>query len=178
MSAKNAPASFQDIPMFPKSGYQVDVEWTGLLRWVGRQVADEGLDLDPDFQRGHKWTAEQRTLYVEYILQGGEGGKDLCFNRSGWSGRGAEGPYEILDGKQRLTSAMMFMSDEIPAFGRLFSQWGGRLRMHAGFKWRIFELPTRADVLRYYLSMNAGGTPHSAEEIERVRALLAAEEKK
>lgn len=41
MSTKNAPASFQDIPMFPKSGYQVDVEWTGLLRWIGRQVADE-----------------------------------------------------------------------------------------------------------------------------------------
>jgi hypothetical protein len=44
--------------------------------------------------------------------------------------------------------------------------------MHVGFKWRIYELPTRADVLRYYLAMNAGGTPHPAAEIERVRVLL------
>ena len=40
------------------------------------------------------------------------------------------------------------------------------------FKWRVVALKTREDVLRFYLSLNAGGTPHSAEEIERVRAML------
>jgi hypothetical protein len=30
-------------------------------------------------------------------------------------------------------------------------------------------------VLRYYLAMNAGGTPHGEAEIERVRGLLAKE---
>lgn len=168
--------NFNDIPQFPKSGYQVDVEWHDLLRWIGRHVREEGLILEPDFQRGHVWTEEQRIAYVEYILRGGEGGKELCFNRYGWSGRaGADGPYEILDGLQRLTSAMMFMRGELRAFGRLVTEYEGRLRYYAGFKWRIFELPTRADVLRYYLDMNAGGTPHAASEIERVRKLLAKE---
>ncbi len=108
---------FKEIPLFPKSGYQVDIFWFDLLRWVDQQVKDEALDLSPEFQRGHVWTEEQRILYVEYILRGGEGGRDLCFNRYGWSGRvGADGPYEILDGLQRLTSAMMFMRGELPAF--------------------------------------------------------------
>jgi hypothetical protein len=73
---------------------------------------------------------------------------------------------------------MMFMRGELPAFGRTYPEWGGVLRMHAGFKWRVFELPTRADVLAYYLDMNAGGTPHAESEIARVRALLAAEQAK
>lgn len=165
---------FNDIPLFPRSGYQVDVAWRDLLAFVERHVREEGLDLAPDFQRGHVWIEEQRIRYVEYILRGGEGGKDLCFNRPGWNGRGADGPYQILDGLQRLTSVMMFMRGELPAFGRRFAEWTGPLRHYAGFKWRIFELPTRADVLRYYLDMNAGGTPHSEAEINRVRALLAA----
>lgn len=167
---------FDDIPQFPKSGYQVDVSWRDLLMTVERHVARDGLNLEPDFQRGHVWTEEQRIAYVEYILRGGEGGKDLCFNCPGWQGGGKFGPYEILDGKQRLTSAMMFMRNELPAFGRMFREYTGNLRYYAGFKWRIFELPTRADVLRYYLSMNAAGTPHSADEIQRVRGLLQKEE--
>lgn len=164
---------FKDIPMFPRHGYQVDVAWRDLLGFVDQHVREESLDLAPDFQRGHVWVEEQRIRYVEYVLRGGEGGKDLCFNRPGWSS-GEEGPYQILDGLQRLTSAMMFMRGELPAFGRRLHEWTGSLRNYAGFKWCIFELPTRADVLRYYLDMNAGGTPHSEAEISRVRVLLAA----
>lgn len=32
-------------------------------------------------------------------------------------------------------------------------------------------------MIRYYLAMNAGGTPHPASEIERVRGLLTDEAK-
>jgi hypothetical protein len=117
---------------------------------------------------------EQRTAYVEYILRGGEGGKLLSFNRSGWLSGGPDGPYQIIDGLQRLTTAQMFMRDAVPAFGQPLSKFIGRLRLHVGFKWRVYELPDRAAVLRYYLAMNAGGTPHPVEEIERVRRLHVA----
>jgi hypothetical protein len=167
--------NFDDIEMFPRQVYEVDVAWTSLERTLAHHIDDEQLDLSPDFQRGRVWTLDQRVAYVEYILRGGEGGKLLSFNRSGWLGNGPDGPYQIIDGLQRLTTARMFMRDEVPAFGRRLSAFGGRLRMHVGFKWRVYELPTRADVLRYYLAMNAGGTPHSAAEIARVRELLDAE---
>lgn len=167
--------SLDDIEMFPRQVYEVDVPWTSIERTIRQHVDDEHLDLMPDFQRGHVWTTEQRTDYVEYILRGGEGGKLLSFNRSGWLGRGPDGPYQIIDGLQRLTTAQMFMRDEVAAFGRPLSAFTGRLRMHVGFRWRIYELPTRADVLRYYLALNAGGAPHPSEEIARVRRLLHAE---
>lgn len=37
----------------------------------------------------------------------------------------------------------------------------------------IHDFTKRAELLENYLSINAGGTPHSAEEIARVRAMLA-----
>jgi hypothetical protein len=169
---------YEDIPKFPHSGCEVDVSYFYIERWVDEQVK-EGLDLCPDFQRGHVWTEEQRTRFIEYQLRGGEGGKIISLNHPGWSGRcgiSITGPYQILDGLQRLTSVLMFMRNELRVFGRLRSEFTGSLRPHhAGIKWRIYELQTREDVLQYYLDMNAGGTPHAETEIERVRALLAKE---
>ncbi|MES2170545.1 MAG: DUF262 domain-containing protein [Actinomycetota bacterium] len=167
-----------EIGMFPRQVYEVDVAWTSLDRTLAHHVDDEHLDLSPDFQRGHVWTMEQRSAYVEYILRGGEGGKLLSFNRSGWLGSGPDGPYQIIDGLQRLTTARMFMHDEVTAFGQPLSKFIGRLRLHVGFKWRVYELPNRAAVLGYYLAMNAGGTPHPADEIERVRKMLDAEHRR
>jgi hypothetical protein len=39
-------------------------------------------------------------------------------------------------------------------------------------KINVNSLLTKADVLRWYIQFNAGGTPHTAEEIEKVKALL------
>jgi hypothetical protein len=168
---------FSDIPQFPRSGFEVDIGFDQLLWWVDRHVNEKGLQLNPDFQRGHVWSQEQRIRYIEYQLRGGEGGKVLSFNHPNWSQYRSkkDGPYEIIDGLQRLTSGLMFMRGELRAFGHLFTEFTGKMRMYVGFKWRIFELPTREDVLQYYLDMNAGGTPHSEAEIERVRALLQQE---
>ncbi len=169
-----SPVNLDTIEMFPRQVYEVDVAWTSLERTIAYHVDDEHLDLSPDFQRGHVWTMDQRSAYVEYIMRGGEGGKLLSFNRSGWLSSRSNGPYQIIDGLQRLTTARMFLRDEVVAFGQPLSKFIGRLRMHIGFKWRVYELADRAAVLRYYLAMNAGGTPHSAEEIGRVRELLDA----
>lgn len=169
---------FRDIPRFPSAHYEVLVSLGYLQRTVDEHVKDFGLNLDPDFQRGHVWTLPQRTAFMEYVLRGGEGGLVLCFNHCNWNGMPKPSDrYEILDGKQRLTTALMFLHNEVPVFGgRLFQDFTDRPDLGMGFRWRIFALRTRADVLRYYLAMNAGGTPHAESEIGRVRALLAKEE--
>lgn len=37
----------------------------------------------------------------------------------------------------------------------------------------VNDLKTRDEVLQWYIDINAGGTPHTKEEIERVRAMLS-----
>ncbi len=85
------------------------------------------------------------------------------------------GRIGALDGLQRLTTARMFLRDEVPIFGRRFSEIEGRMRLHMSFKFVVNELARHADVLRWYLELNGGGTPHPPSELDRVRGLLAAE---
>lgn len=170
---------FQDIPQFPHSCYRCDVSWSYLEFHIEREIKTEAgavLDLNPDFQRAHVWTPEQQTAYVEYILSGGTSGKELYFNCPGW-GRDWRGPYVIVDGKQRIEAARAFMRGDIPAFGRKRPEYSDSPDMlTARFSWNVAAVETRAEVLRWYLNFNSGGTQHTAEELARVRALLEQEE--
>lgn len=169
--------SFADIPrLIDRGAYSVHVgfryleehltEWS---RYPG------GLDLDPDFQRGHVWTRDQQVAFVEYALRGGleRSSGVLLFNCADWDG-GSEQPIEIVDGLQRLTAVRAFLRGDIPAFGRLHS--GSLSAVHGSrFEVHVNKLRTRAEVLRWYLEINSGGVVHSDSEIDRVRGLLAAE---
>lgn len=160
---------FEDIRQFPRSSYSVDISWNYLEKFL--QTSGE-LDLDPDFQRDHVWTTEQRVAFVEYILRGGTSSRDIYFNNPGWS-RGF-GVLQLIDGKQRLETARMFMRNELKVFGwRTCADLGGKPHQEVRFRVHVHELETRVDVLLWYLGMNNGGTVHTQEEIARVQVLLA-----
>lgn len=167
-------ASFADIPQFPRAHYEVSVGWSYLEEHLAKQ--DPQVVLEPDYQRGHVWTPAQQSAFVEYALMGGENSMVITTNCPGWMAD-FRGPYELVDGLQRVTAVLRFLRNEIPAFGALRSGYAGRLTLNGpNFRWRVCALPTRAEVLRLYLLLNAGGVVHSAEEIERVRGLLEQEQ--
>jgi len=172
LGALMAANRWELIPQLPASHYEVDVIWHYLereLAWLG-----SGLNLDPDYQRAHVWTEAQQVAYVEYVLMGGEVSKSITWNAVEWPAVGA--PVELVDGKQRLEAARKFIRGDLEVFGMRYRK-GDSLSIKSGFKFRICSLE-RADVLRLYLNINAGGTPHTAEEIERVRGMLATEQAK
>lgn len=171
---------FEDIPQFTRNApYGVDIAWDYLARHYMREVIDFGLDVNPDFQRDYVWTPEQKIRYVEFILQGGMTGKDLYLNCPGHKfGRigpdyGVEGYYVLVDGKQRLDAVLGFMNNEFPIFGNNFRRdYGDNPHiLTARFRWNVNDLLTREEVLQWYIDLNAGGTVHRPEEIERVRIL-------
>lgn len=179
--------SFRDIPQLTQAApYMVNTGWDYMFAkdgWLANQCEARegmsGLDLKPDFQRGHVWTEEQQISYVEYRLRGGEmSGRHIFFNHPGWM-KNWKGTFVIVDGLQRLTAARRFMQNEIKAFGSYFNEYEDGLRLiNVDFIVCVNTLKTRAAVLRWYLEMNAGGTPHSAEEIARVTELYRAEVEK
>lgn len=77
--------SYKDIPQLPRASYTVDVAWAELEE---RVAMDEGLPfvLEPDYQRGHVWTADQQSAFVEYGLMGGENSMNITTNCPGWMG--------------------------------------------------------------------------------------------
>ena len=46
------------------------------------------------------------------------------------------------------------------------------------FNFQVCQIENRADILRLYLNINAGGTPHTKEELDKVRVLLKQAEEK
>jgi uncharacterized protein with ParB-like and HNH nuclease domain len=168
---------FKDIPQRIGfvGNYHCNQSWKYLEKWIIEQEQDANLDLDPDFQRGHVWSNKQKIDYVEFILSGGKSSKDLLFNCPNWmNGRGK--PHLVLvDGKQRLNSARQFLRNEIKAFGFYYREFEDKLPLNAEFIIYVNELQTTEEVLRWYLELNAGGTPHSKQEIKRVKELLEAE---
>lgn len=165
-------ALFADIPRFIQcAGYAVDISWSELPRYYARTVTEYHLNVSPDFQRGYVWTPEQKVRYVEFILQGGATGHDIYTNCPDWDA-GGRTDYVLVDGKQRLDAVLGFLNNEFPVFGgnfrRDYTDW---IRHHARFKWHVNTLATRDEVLQWYIDLNSGGTVHSDEEIDRVRAM-------
>jgi hypothetical protein len=74
-----------------------------------------------------------------------------------------------------LEAIRRFTHNEIAVFGSYRREFTDNLRLCQTIKLHMNDLATRAEVLQWYLEFNAGGTPHTAAEIERVRQLLAAE---
>jgi hypothetical protein len=58
-------------------------------------------------------------------------------------------------------------------FGSYFKEYEEPVRMiKHNIKVNINDLRTKSEVLKWYIGMNSGGTPHSKSEIERIEELL------
>lgn len=169
---------FNDIkPYIQCNNYSVDVSLRHLESTIDEYIEEMGLELDPDFQRGHVWTEQQQELYIEHLLREGVSGLDIYFNHTKWQGTTGKGDgwFVCVDGLQRLTACLKFLRNQIRAFGYYYRDFEDKIPLMIRLSFHVNNLKTRKEVLEWYLQMNSGGTVHSKEELARVAGLLAAE---
>lgn len=170
------------------SAWTADFPWGSFHEWLGNLAADfGGIELNPDFQRGHVWTPEQQTRYVEAAMRNllPPSAKSVQFNCANWHDAPMT-PKDLprgllcLDGLQRISAVDAWIAGEIKPFGLPMevyedSDWQVTRGMNLKFRFQvaIYDYPSRAEVLQHYIDFNAGGTPHSPEEIARIREMLA-----
>lgn len=160
--------NFHDIKQLPRSTYRADIPWLGMERFLNEH---ENVVLEPDFQRAHVWNKIKQTKYIEWILSGGNSGKDMYFNCSSWMSR-FNTPLILVDGLQRLTAVRLFLANRVKAFGLNYRQFSGDLPLlNCNFSVSVATLKTKRDVLEWYLAINSGGVVHKKLEIERVKLL-------
>lgn len=164
---------FKDIPRFTRAGsYQVNMPLKYFVKWIKQEQEESGLELNPDFQRGHIWNEKQQIAYIEFLLRHGKSGRVIYFNCPNWSMGGRDSEFVCVDGLQRTTAIMRFINNEIPAFGVLYKDFEDDMPSDIDVLVNINELKTREEVLRWYIEMNEGGTPHTKAEIQRVKNML------
>jgi len=135
------------------------------------------LQMNPDFQRGHVWTEKQQLSYVEALLSGGaKNAMVIYLNNPNWI-QHSDRPYKdfvCVDGLQRYTAIKRFVRGEIKPYGYTWEEYneGFSFRLSHSIKININDLPTRKDVLTWYLEMNSMGTPHTQDEIFKVKKML------
>lgn len=163
--------------------WSADYRWDGLERaLIGLGEEYGGLELIPDFQRGHVWTPEQQAHYIENCLRGvvPVSGLLIQFNSPSWNDIAKADTdlppgLQCVDGLQRFTAITEFVKGNVKPFGFTAEELMGTAYSPRKFyaKIAVYDFTSREQLLTQYLDLNAGGTPHSAEEITRVRGLLA-----
>jgi hypothetical protein len=168
-------------------------------RWLARRVEEEEIVIDPPYQRGDVWREDQRVALVQTWLRGLPAGVVILSDRctEGWrrANRGHD-PYETgkglwacVDGKQRLTTAVMWFNSEfaIPASwlpadyvavtedtdDGPYVRFNGCTPMGERFLERYCSLlvadtkdcATEAEEAEFYLLVNGGGTPQTDENM-------------
>ena len=167
---------FRDIPQFTRNGnWESNFGLVYLIQFIDEEIEKHGLNLEPDFQRNHVWTKEQQIAYLEYFLRGGKSGLVVYLNNPSWNYSvkpEAYNEYVCVDGLQRLTAIRNFINNEIKVFGSYYSEYEDTTRFTQTLRVNINDLQTKEEVLQWYLDMNAGGTPHTNNEIDKVRKML------
>jgi hypothetical protein len=152
-----------------------------LETWLeGEQEVNEfGIDLVPDFQRGHVWNGQQQAHYIENVLRRivDEAGLTIRFNCPTWRETKCSGDLveqvTCIDGLQRLTAIRKFIKGELKVFGLSFNELPMRLILRdLQLIIKMYDFQNKKDLLQFYLDINSGGTPHSDSEISRVKKML------
>lgn len=167
---------FLNIKQISRPGYYVD-HFLYMLPETIKKYQEEQitpLNMEPDFQRVHVWTPTQQTCYMEFILRGGNSSKDFYFNCQGWQ-TSYDGPFELVDGKQRLEACLGFMKGRVPVFDGLYITDFTDKPLNITLCFHINNLKTRREVLQWYLDINSGGVVHTADELKKVKELLKQE---
>lgn len=165
-------------------------------RWLARRVEDGEITVDPPYQRGKVWDLDQRIALVQSWMRGLPSGVVILADRCSNSWTGPD-PYitpgdplwACVDGKQRLTTAVMWFGGEIAVPASWFPvdhvdtaedtndgpyvRHGGLTVKGQRFMERYCSLlvaetkdcATEADEAAFYLLVNGGGTPQSAADM-------------
>jgi hypothetical protein len=172
--------NFADIPQFTTHGeWECNYSLVSFVKFIEDAEREEGLQMNPDFQRGHVWSEKQQVKYIEFLLRGGKTARTIYLNNMNWN-RGVNEPgadaYVCVDGLQRATAIRRFINNEIKVFGFYFKEFSGSPRLMQGVFINVNDLPTRKEVLQWYIEFNSGGTVHTEDEINRVKELLVKEQ--
>ena len=168
---------FKDIPQLTQVGtYQINMPLRYFEGWINESIQESGLQLNPKFQRGHVWTQDQQSAFIEFLLRGGKSGRVIYFNCPHWMDVLANDEYNdfvCVDGLQRTNAILAFMNNKVKAFGLFYSQFEGKLPIDIDVVVNVNNLKTEKEVLTWYIEMNDGGTPHTKEEIEKVKQMIS-----
>lgn len=129
-----------------------------------------GFNLNPDYQRGDVWTLKDKQNLISSIFKNIDIGK-FTFIKPDY----IMDDYEVLDGKQRLTTILEYYEDRFEYSGFKFSDLCKKDQRHFrgyNISWGESSGLTKEQKLRYFIKLNTTGKIMSQEHIDKVKEML------
>lgn len=170
------------IKALPRPTRTFNMGFNYLSTWIETETENlpYGVDLNPDFQRGHVWDETRQIKYMENVLRRivDDSGLTIRFNCPSWREKQAPdsdllNQVVCLDGLQRLTTIQKFIAGELKVFGLKFEQLPKRTILRdLQIVVKVYDFQYRTEMLEFYRDINNGGMAHTHEELSRVDVLI------
>lgn len=138
------------------------------------KVYSFGVDFDPPYQRGLVWGDGQKTALIDSVFANIDIGK-FTFNRLEYGKADPHKLYQIIDGKQRLTTLCKFYEGRFAYRGKLYHELSWYDRHHFE-RFPIVQAEmreaTEQQILKLFVKLNTSGIPMSALHLEKVKAMI------
>lgn len=134
-----------------------------------------GIDFNPDYQRGYVWDQKDKELLLDSIFKNIDIGKFVFIYLSDeeWHKRGFS--YEILDGKQRLSTLIEFYENKFSYKGKFYNDLSvadrNVFKNHIVSEAEVRETNKKM-VLKYFLMLNRTGKSMDKSHLEDVEKML------
>ena len=132
-----------------------------------------GVDMEPEYQRGYVWDDKDKEFLIDSIFNNIDIGKFVFIHRGYFTEN--DKTYEILDGKQRLSTIIEFFENKLQYKGRYYND------LSKEDKWTFREHHIsiadvnrcdKASVLRYFLMLNRSGKSMYQKHLDNVQNML------
>jgi len=145
---------------FPSGLFLFTHPYTETTDYIENYLAE----ITPAFQRSNdQWSESQQTLFVENILKGYKSTIILFTVEKAVSS-------QVIDGLQRLTALMAFISGKIKVFGLYAREYEPLMlrKFGAHIRLNIIDFKTWQEVGDFYVEINEGIT-HSPADIQKAK---------
>ncbi len=137
------------------------------------------LFFDGDYQREYVWKEKEQQAFLRTAVSGFPLGHVALAKRPDWGT--VDGPYiEVVDGKQRLTTIWLFITDQIPLILPEGPVLWSQLSREEQLAFCSASLPavelnnaSRAQLLEFFYTTNFSGIAQSEEHKARILQLQA-----
>lgn len=137
------------------------------------KVHYSGVEFDSEYQRGHVWKLNDKIALIDSIFNNIDIGKFVFIQRSFNDSRPKL--YEVLDGKQRLTTLVEFFEDRFKYNGFYYSELSGMDKNEFtghGITYGYLVNPDEKSIYESFIKLNTCGKPMASKHIDHVKQLL------
>ncbi|MEK2647357.1 DUF262 domain-containing protein [Bdellovibrio sp. BCCA] len=139
-------------------------------------ICNSGLDFNASYQRGDVWDMENRVKFLDAIFAEIDTGSVLLAEIPAEVSVKTGIDYEVVDGKQRLSTIQDYLKDQFEYRGYKFSELSRQDQIFLRRSTvRVGVLPedsTKKERAQAFLATNDTGVPQSREHLNMVRKMV------